>query len=205
MHVIDKDGNILEHIYSSHDKFLEDIDAYIFDNFCFSVSVNDTIKLLDCVCGHLLYWQYKNYSEDSKAKLIYDGHFKQNEILQRLIKIGDSTPELVIYEFNGTSLYYSFNENDIEYVADSESFFATLEENSKLWFTKADFLEMGGEIILDEEDKDGNFIEFSWSSSVYFFMKNDNLMKMNEYLNKSILELNNIYSSFNLMKIDVES
>lgn len=205
MNIIDKDGDILDHIYTSHDRFLEDLDDYISENFCFSVSIDDTIDLLDCVCGHLLYWQYKTYDDDSQAKLIYDGHFKQNEILQRLIKIGDSTPELVIYEFNGISLYYSFNEDDIEYIHDSDSFFVMLEENSKFNFTKEEFLEMGGEITLPVDEEDEVYIEFSWSSNVYFFMKNDDFIKMNDYLYKCILELNNIYLSLEMKVIDIKN
>lgn len=204
MNIIDKEGSISDHIYTSHDIFLEDLDHYISENFYFRVSVDDTIDLLDCVCGHLLYWHYKTYSDDSQSKLIYDGLFKQNEILQRLIKIGDSTPELVIYEFNGTSLYYSFNEDDIEYVHDSDSFFALIEENSKFNFTKEEFLEMGGEITLPVDEEDEVSIEFSWSSDVYFFMKKEDVIKMNDYLNKCIVELNNIYSSLEMKVIDIQ-
>jgi hypothetical protein len=204
MNIIDKDGSILDHIYTSHDRFLEDLDDYISKNFCFSVSIDNTIDLLDCVCGHLLYWHYKTYSDDSQSKLIYDGLFKQNEILQRLIKIGDSTPELVIYEFNGTSLYYGFSEDDIEYVPDSESYFAMLEDNSKLYFTKEEFAEMGGEITLPVDEEDEVSIEFSWSSYVYFFMKNEDAIKMNDYLYKCILELNNIYLSLEMKVIDIQ-
>ena len=204
MDIINKDGDILEHIYTSHDRFLEDINYYISENFCFSVSVDDTIDLLDCVCGHLLYWQYKTYSDDSQAKLIYDGLFKQNEILQRLIKIGDSSPELVIYEFNGKSLYCSFNEDDIVYVADSESYFAMLKDNSKLYFTKEEFEEMGGEITLSVDEEEV-YIEFSWSSYVYFFMNNEDVIKMNDYLNKCILEINNIYLSLEIKIINIKS
>jgi hypothetical protein len=204
MNIINKDGDILDHIYTSHDRFLEDLDDYISENFCFSVSIDDTIDLLDCVCGHLLYWHYKTYDDDSQAKLIYDGHFKQNEILQRLIKIGDSTPELVIYEFKGTSLYYSFNEDDIDYVADSESFCAMLEANSKLYFTKDEFEEMGGEITIPVDEEDEVYIEFSWSSNVYFFMKNDDFIKMNDHLNKCIVELNNIYLSLEMKVVDIQ-
>ncbi len=204
MNIIDKDGDILDHIYTSHDRFLEDLDDYISENFCFSVSIDDTIDLLDCVCGHLLYWQYKTYDDDSQAKLIYDGHFKHNEILQRLIKIGDSTPELIIYEFNGKSLYYSFDEDDIKYVHDSESFFAILEKNSKLNFTKEEFEEMGGEITIPVDEEDEVYIEFSWSSNVYFFMKNDDFIKMNDYLNKCIVELNNIYLSLEMKVVEIQ-
>ena len=205
MNIINKDGDILNHIYTSHDRFLEDIDDYISKNFCFRVSVDDTIDLLDCVCGHLLYWQYKTYSDDSQSKLIYDGLFKQNETLQRLIKIGDSTPELVIYEFNGISLYYSFNEDDIEFVPDLDSFFVMLEEKSKFNFTKEEFLEMGGEITLPLDEEDEVCIEFLWSSNVYFFMKNEDVIKMNDYLNKCILEINNIYLSLEIKIINIKS
>lgn len=55
MKIINKNGDVLEQIYTSHDRFLEDIDNYISEKFCFSVTIDDTIDLLDCVCGHLLY------------------------------------------------------------------------------------------------------------------------------------------------------
>ncbi len=205
MNIVSKDGDILDHIYTSHDRFLEDLDHYISKNFCFSVTINDTIDLLDCICGHLLYWQYKSFVDDSQAKLIYVGLFKQNEILKRLIKIGDSTPELVIYEFNGISLYYSFNEDDIEFDHNSDSFFAKLDENSKINFTKEEFLQMGGEITLPVDEEDEVCIEFLWSSNVYFFMKNDDVIKMNDYLYKCIVELNNIYLSLEMTIIDFKN
>lgn len=202
MNIIDNDGVILDHIYTTHDRFLEDLDHYISKNFCFSVFVDDTIDILDCICGHLLYWQYKTYSDDFQAKIIYDGLFKQNGIIQRLIKIGDSIPELVIYEFNGTSLYCCFNEDDIEYVANSKTFFAMLEGNSKLYFTQVEFEEMGGEITLPVDEEDELCIEFSSYSNVYFFMKNEDLINMKDYLNKCVLELNNIYLSLGMRVIE---
>lgn len=203
MTIINNDGDILEYFYLSHDRFLEDLDLFISENFCFRVAINETINLLDCVCGHLLFWHYKSKSDNSQAKLIYDGLFKQNLILNRLIKIGDSTPELVIYEFNGTSLYYSFTENDIEYVPDSESFYVMLEGDSKLYFTKEEFEKMGGEITLPTDEDDEVIIDFLWSSNVYFFIKNDNLIKLHDYLHKCILELNTIYLSLEMKIINI--
>ncbi len=47
----------------------------------------------------------ESYRENQQAKLIFDDYFEQNEIINRLIGIGDPTPELVIYEFNGISVY----------------------------------------------------------------------------------------------------
>ena len=80
-----------------------------------------------------------------------------------------------------------------------------LEENSKLYFTKVEFEEMGGEITLPVDEEDEVYIEFSWSSNVYFFMKNDDFIKMNDYLYKCILELNNIYLSLEMKVIDIKN
>jgi hypothetical protein len=206
MHVINREGIIIEHIYSSHDRFLEDIDDYINENFNFRVSKDNSIDLLDVVCGHLLHWQYKTYQNDEQAKLVYNEKFKENEILKRFINNGDPTPELVLYEFKGISMYYDFSEDDIENSADFETFTASLENGLKLSMSKEEFAEMGGEIILPEEEEDEVIIEFSWpSGDVYFFMKKEDEKAMSEYLVKSIVELNTIYASLDLPLINEET
>ncbi|MEY3498845.1 MAG: hypothetical protein RL308_514 [Bacteroidota bacterium] len=206
MHVINREGIIIEHIYSSHDRFLEDIDDYINENFNFRVSKDNSIDLLDVVCGHLLHWQYKTYQNDEQAKLVYNEKFKENEILKRFINNGDPTPELVLYEFKGISMYYDFSEDDIENSADFETFTASLENGLKLSMSKEEFAEMGGEIILPEEEGDEVIIEFSWpSGDVYFFMKKEDEKAMSEYLVKSIVELNTIYASLDLPLINEET
>ena len=79
-----------------------------------------------------------------------------------------------------------------------------LEANSKLYFTKDEFEEIGGEITIPVYEEDEVYIEFSWSSDVYFFMKNEDYIKMNDYIKKCILELNNIYLSLEMKVIDIQ-
>jgi hypothetical protein len=202
MEIINKEGQTLEHIYTSHDRFLEDIDDYIDSNYYFNVSKVDTIELLDVVCAHLLFCYYESFSEGSQAKLIYDDLFTQNDILKRLTKLGDPNPELVIYEFEGTSLYYDVKSENVSYSDDFETFTAIL-DNGKLIMTKEEFEELGAELNFPvDEDEEFSF-DFSWScGDVFFFMSEENQLIMNEYLNQCIVELNRIYSSLNMDTID---
>ncbi len=103
-------------------------------------------------------------------------------------------------------MYYDFNEDDIENSADFETFIASLENGLKLSVSKEEFAEMGGEIILPEEEEDEVIIEFSWpSGDVYFFMKEEDENAMSQYLVKSIDELNTIYASLDFPLINVET
>lgn len=78
-----------------------------------------------------------------------------------------------------------------------------LEENSKLYFTKDEFERMGGEINLLEDEDEEIYLEFLWSTNVYFFIKNDDFIKMDNYIKECIVELNNIYLSLGMKMINL--
>jgi hypothetical protein len=202
MVIINKVGQTLEHIYTGNDRFLEDIDDYISSYYSFRVSEDDTIELLDVVCAHLLFWSYETFNDDSQAKLIYDELFSQNDILKRFTELGDPTPELIIYEFDGTSLYYDVVSENVSYSDDFETFTAVL-KNGKLIMTKEEFEELGAELSYPVDEDEEFYFDFFWSTGdVYFFMSEENQIKMKEYLNKCIVELNRIYSSLNMDTIN---
>ena len=203
MHVINKEGIRLDFIYSSHDRFLEDIDDYINENHVFKVSKNNPIDLLDIVCGHLNYWQYEKYKENHQAKLIYDECFQKNEIINRLIKIGDPNPELVIYEFNGISVYDDLHESNVIHQESYETIEVQLEYNGVLYLSAEEFADLGGEINLPEDDDDELYIDLSCHGNVYFFMTDINEKLMGEYMILCVEEINKIYSTLGLRLIEL--
>jgi hypothetical protein len=205
MHVINKDDDLLEHLYTSHDRFLEDIDEYIDENYIYTASNEDSIAMLDLVCGHLLYWYYQTYQENSQAKLLYDDLFAKNEILNRIISSGGSTPESVIYEFNGISIYDELNDNNIIRKESYESIEIELEHYGRLFLTIEEFEDIGGEVNLpDEDDEDDEaYFELSCRGDVFFFMKKEDEIAMAQYLEESINALNSIYSNVGLPTVEV--
>jgi hypothetical protein len=203
MHVINKEGIRLDFIYSSHDRFLEDIDDYINENHVFVASRHNPIDLMDVVCGHLNYWQYQTYRENHQAKLIYDECFQKNEIINRLIKIGDPTPELVIYEFNGISVYDELIGTNVLPKETYEIIEVQLDFNGILYLTAEEFGDLGGEITLPEDEDDELNIELSSWGDVYFFMTDTNKNLMGDYMIVCLGEINKIYSSQGLRLIEL--
>ena len=202
MHVINIEGIRLDFIYISHDRFLEDIDDYINENHVFVTSRNNTIDLMDVVCGHLLYWQYKIYDNDAQAKLLYNDCFKQNEIINHLIEIGEANPELVIYEFNGISVYDDLRESNVIHKETYETIEVQLEYNGVLYLSAEEFADLGGEINLPEDEDDEVFIDLlNWGNSYYFMNKHDENL-MGEYMIKCIEGINKIYSTQGLKLIE---
>jgi hypothetical protein len=203
MHVIDKEGIRLDNIYTNHDRFLEDIDDYINENHVFLVSKNNPIDLMDVVCGHLNYWQYETYSDNQQAKFIYDECFQQNEIINRLIRLGDPIPELVIYEFNGISVYDELRESNVIHKETYETIEVQLEYNGVLYLSAEELAELGGEINLPEDEDDEVLIDLLNWGNVYYFMNEDDENKMGENMIKCIEEINKIYSDQGLRLIEI--
>lgn len=200
MHVVNDEGKILEHVYSSHDRFLEDLGFYL-ENYFEHGALTDTFSLLDQVCAHLLKWEYKAMAKDEHAKNVHH-EFEKNEVLQRFTELGSSMPELVIYEFNGISVYDGIGSDDIEPDEKFENFTATLDTGYKLMMSKEEFEEMGGEVIPPDDETDEVTIEYMSSSDVHFFMSEDSQQEMHEYLLKCIMELNKIYSDLGMKMIE---
>ena len=207
MYVINKEGVKLDYTYSSHDRFQEDIDYYINENFVFKVSGDDPINLLDVICGHLLHWYYKRFKEETQAKLIYDDLCQQNEKINHLIKIGNPIPELVLYEFGGISVSDELNGDNILQNSDYGIIEITINDFGTLFMPIEEFDEMGGEIIFPDDDESDDQIDFEFSSSgnVYFFMNEMNLEEMGQYLRLCLNELNYIYSSLDMPLIELNN
>lgn len=204
MYVINKEGDRKDFVYSSHDRFLEDINHYISENRIFEISRNNTIGLLDLVCGHLNYWKYKSYNDNQQAKLIYNDFFQQNEVINRLIKLGDPIPELVIYEFRGISVYDELNGRNVIQKESYEILEVQLEINGILFLSAKEFAELGGEITFPEDEDDEIEIYLSCWGDVYFFMTESDEKEMGEYMLECIVELNKIYSTQGLQLIDLK-
>ena len=203
MYVINKEGLKLDFVYQSHDRFLEDIGFYINENYVFTVSKENPIDLLDVVCGHLLHWYYQTFEEGNQAKLLFHEMFQQNEILNRLIKIGDPIPELVIYEFNGISVYDELIGTNVLPKVTYEIIEVQLDFNGILYLTAEEFGDLGGEITLPEDEEDELNIELSSWGDVYFFMTESNEKSMQEYLIRCIEEINKVYSSQGMRLIEI--
>ncbi len=207
MYVINKEGVKLDYTYSSHDRFQEDIDYYINENFVFKVSGDDPINLLDVICGHLLHWYYKTFKEETQAILIYDDLCQQNEKINHLIKMGNPIPELVLYEFGGISVSDELNGDNILQNSDYGIIEITINDLGTLFMPIEEFDEMGGEIIFPDDDESDDQIDFEFSSSgnVYFFMNEMNLEEMGQYLRICLNELNYIYSSLDMPLIELNN
>ena len=135
--------------------------------------------------------------------MIYNESFKQNEIINRLIKIGDPNPELVIYEFNGISVYDELNGQNVIQKESYETIEVQLEYNGILYLSAEEFADLGGEINLPEDEDDEVFIDLHNWGSVYYFMNENDENKMGEYMIKCIEEINKIYSTQGIRLIEL--
>ena len=122
-----KDGETLEHIYSSHDRWLEDLDDFIKTEYCFSV-YNNAIDLMDRVSAHLIFW-LNDFDKEECADKVSD-KILENKVLKRLTDLGETGgPELIIYEFGGTSIYDECNSGKIIYNEQEDLITIKLYEN----------------------------------------------------------------------------
>jgi hypothetical protein len=198
MHLINSESIVLNHIYTSHDHWLDDLDDFIKCGFQFETK---NIGLLDLVCAHLLYWEL----EESKG--IRDREKVLTEINEkptlRRILVLDGNPELVIYKFNGTSVYDEISDEKIKYFPDTDSLEIDLyEKEGILHLSKEDFENyFSGEILLPVEEEDEE-VQFGHSTGfVLFFMSEQNEEKMNEFLKFCLIALNEVYDSLGMKKI----
>lgn len=200
MEIINNQGEILEHIYFTGDRWDEDINFFVNAEFKFSVFEESPIDLMEKVCAHLLYWYFESQKGNSQAKEIYEKHISKNKILQRINQNDNPIPELVIYEFNGTSIYDDLNGEEIISNEDLTSFKFDLKEKGQFLISREEFGEMGGEINLPEDEEDEIEIEF-YSSDVYFFMTESDQKSLGAYMRLCISELNGIYETLELPTI----
>jgi hypothetical protein len=202
MYITNKEGYRLDFIYSSHDRFLEDLDIFISENHIFKVSAVNSTDLLDVVSGHLLYWCYEKYEDNSQAALIFDDLFRNNVQINGLIEIGDSTPEMILYKFNGVSVYDQLTDENVLPKQTHNTIEIKLDNHGILFLTIEEFEGMGGEITFPEDENDELSFDFFRSGDVYFFMTDYDENSMREYLIKCIDEINKIYASLDICLIE---
>ena len=199
MHLINNEVIVLNHMYDSHDCWLDDLDDFIKCGFQFETK---NIGLLDLVCAHLLYWELEE-SKGIRDREKVLAEINEKPTLRRILEL-DGNPELVIYEFNGTSVYDEISDNKIKCFQDSDSLEIDLsEKDCILHLSKEDFENyFGGEILLlDDEDEEEEF-EFSHSTgNVVFFMSEQNEEKMDEFLKSCLIALNEVYGSLGMKPI----
>jgi hypothetical protein len=199
MHLVNTEGIVLNHIYNGHDNWLDDLDDFIKWGFQFETK---GLGLLDLVCAHLLYWEL----EESQG--IHDREKVLSKINEKL-SLGrvlglNGYPELVIYEFNGTSVYDEISNDKIKYFPDSDSLEIDLsEKDSILHLSKEDFENyFGGEILSPDEDDEDEEVQFGHSTgNVVFFMSEQNEEKMDEFLKSCLNALNEVYDSLGMKTI----
>jgi hypothetical protein len=122
--------------------------------------------------------------------------------LRNILDLGGN-PELVIYEFNGTSVYDEISDDKIKYFPDTDSLEIDLyEKEGILHLSKEDFENyFSGEILLPDEEEDEE-VQFGHSTGfVLFFMSEQNEEKMNEFLKSCLIALNEVYDSLGMNTI----
>jgi hypothetical protein len=186
-------------MYTSSVHWLDDLDDFIKCGFQFE---KKNIGLLDLVCAHLLYW------DSEESNLIRDrenvlAKVNKKPKLRNILDLGGN-PELVIYEFNGTSVYDEISDDKIKYFPDTDSLEIDLyEKEGILHLSKEDFENyFSGEILLPDEDEEDEEVQFGHSTGfVLFFMSEQNEEKMNEFLKSCLIALNEVYDSLGMKTI----
>ena len=199
MHLINNEGIVLNHMYDSHDCWLDDLDDFIKWGFQFETK---NIRLLDLVCAHLLYWNLEE-SKGIRDREKVLAEINEKLTLRRILEL-DGNPELVIYEFNGTSVYDEISDDKIKYFPDSDSLEIDLyEKDGTLHLSKEDFENyFSGEILLPDEDEEDEDVQFGHSTGfVLFFMSEQNEKKMDEFLKSCLVDLNEVYDSLGMNPI----
>jgi hypothetical protein len=200
MRLLDSKGQILQIVYIADDRFLEDLPDYVKNNFN-QKPASRTDELLDRVFAHISHWDLNCDDEDLMAKLIFE-KIKSNGTLQLVTRLKQPIPELLIYEFNGTTTFGTFRCDDIVPDEKYENFTVPTSNGYELVFSKSELDEIGGEANPPESELDE--AEFYWPSDiVHFFMKSSDEEKMRSYLSKCIVELNLIYNALRLETIAV--
>jgi hypothetical protein len=96
-----------------------------------------TEELLDRVFAHILHWDLNCDEEDSMAKLVSE-KIKSNGTLQLITKLHQPLPELLIYQFNGTTSFDTFRSEDIVPDEQYENFTVPTRDGHTLVFSKSE-------------------------------------------------------------------
>ena len=199
MHLVNNEGTVLNHMYTGDDHWLDDLDDFIKCGFQFETK-NE--YLLDLICAHLLYWDLDE-SKGIRDREKVLAEINEKTSLCRVLDL-NGWPELVIYEFNGTSVYDEISDDKIKYFPDSDSLEIDLsEKDCTLHLSKEDFENyFSGEILLPDEDEEDEDVQFGHSTGfVLFFMSEQNEKKMDEFLKSCLVDLNEVYDSLGMKPI----
>jgi len=200
MHLLDSTGQLIQIVYIGNDRFLEDLSHYLKDNFNHKPATG-TEELLDRVFAHILHWDLNCDEDDPMAKLVSE-KIKSNGTLQLITKLHQPLPELLIYQFNGTTSFDTFRSEDIVPDEQYENFTVPTRDGHTLVFSKSELDEIGGEAHPPESELDE--AEIYWPGSiVHFFMKSSDEQRMRSYLSNCIIELNQIYNALGLESIEM--
>jgi hypothetical protein len=202
MHLVNTEGIVLNHIYNGHDNWLNDLDHFIKWGFQFETK---SIDLLDLVCAHLLYWELEESKGMHEREKVLS-KINEKPSLGRVLGL-NGYPELVIYEFNGTSVYDEISDDKIKYFPDSDSLEIDLsKKESTLHLSKEDFENyFSGEILLPDEDEEDEDVQFGHSTgNVVFFMSEQNEERMDEFLKSCLIDLNEVYDSLGMKPIVIK-
>lgn len=199
MHLVNNEGTVLNHMYTSHDHWLDDLDDFIKCGFQFETK-NE--YLLDLICAHLLYWDLDE-SKGIRDREKVLAEINEKTSLCRVLDL-NGWPELVIYEFNGTSVYDEISDDKIKYFPDSDSLEIDLSEKDCTLHLSKEYFEnyFSGEILLPDEDEEDEDVQFGHSTGfVLFFMSEQNEKKMDEFLKSCLVDLNEVYDSLGMKPI----
>lgn len=206
MHLVKNDGKVLNYAYMSNVFWLDDLDFFIKSEYRFEVSKGSSVDLLDKVCAHLTYWNTDNREAENISEKVVQ-KISEHSKLDRILGLnGDIVnPELVIYDFNGTSIYDQISDNKITYIPENESLIIEIsEKDCKFILSREDFENyFNGEIMMPEEDDDEIFFGHS-TGNVVFFMTPHDEEDMIIYLTSCIKALNEIYESLGMQVIKIK-
>lgn len=203
MNLIRENKEVLNCVYISHDRWLEDLDWFIKSYYKFTVEKGN---LLDCLCAHLAFWNSVFNETDPNSNTVWE-RIKSDKILNSRVNVEEGyVPEIQISYFGGYTIYDQISSEKIRYDEDINEFIVSIGEDYELILNEKEFEDMGGEIysIEDQEDFDLPNFDFGRCGGVYTFQSSSQSQLMNNYLVKCIKALNGIYMDSGLDLINFE-
>jgi hypothetical protein len=202
MHITNFLGDNLGLIYTTDDRWFEDVSFFIKEAHKHKVDLDSEIDALEIVSAHLLYWYFRSLDKnDSLAIDLYHKNIQKNRVLLSIAKDDNPTPECIIYTFNGISVYDKINGATYLDGKSISPFEFELEKQGTFFLSNEEIIEMGGEINFPEEDEDEIEIYLN-NSDVFYFMTEKDLKSLGEHMRLCISELNGIYRTFKMPIIE---
>lgn len=201
MNLIRKDKEILNCVYSFHERWGDDLDWFIKSYFKFTIEKEN---MLDCLCAHLAYWN-PTFNDDNKYSASIWEKIKSNKILNSRVNVEEGfVPEIQIAYFEGYTIYDQISSEKIRYNEDKKEFIVSIDEEHELILNEKEFEEVGGEINSLEDQEDFDLPKFDYgggNSYGYIFQSPSQSKLMTDYLIECINALNVIYKYYELDSI----